>query len=256
MSIDLEAVARIVDDAARTATAIPQLSETGHDLTLEQAYEVQALSLQRRYDRGEVQVGVKMGFTSRAKMIQMGLDEMIWGRLTDVMLVEDGGEIDLAHYVHPRVEPEVCFLLKEPLEGIVSPARALQAVGAVAPALEIIDSRYENFKFNLPDVVADNSSTSSYVLGSWCSPDMDFSNLGMAMCFDGKPVQMGSTAAILGNPARALAGASKLVAEAGGRLEAGWVVMAGGATAAEALKPGMNVRLEAEKMGRVNFSVK
>ncbi|WP_138378930.1 2-keto-4-pentenoate hydratase [Luteithermobacter gelatinilyticus] len=253
---DLEEIAKIVDDAARYATAIPQLSETGYDLTLEEAYEVQALSLARRYERGEHQVGVKMGFTSRAKMVQMGLEEMIWGRLTNTMLIEDGGEIDLADYVHPRVEPEVCFLLKRPLEGIVSPAQALEAVEAVAPALEIIDSRYENFKFNLPDVVADNTSTSSYVVGPWCRPDLEIDNLGMVMTFDGEPVQIGSSAAVLGHPARALAGAARLVAEAGGRLEAGWVVMAGGATAAEALTPGVRVRLEAEKMGRVNFSVK
>ena len=62
--IDLNAIAEFVDDASRYAKAIPQLSESGKDLTLEQAYEVQRLSVQRRYDRGQVQVGVKMGFTS------------------------------------------------------------------------------------------------------------------------------------------------------------------------------------------------
>ncbi len=253
---DLNAIAEFVDDASRYANAIPQLSETGKDLTLEQAYEVQRLSLQRRYDRGQVQVGVKMGFTSRAKMIQMGLDEMIWGRLTNTMLVEDGGEIDLTDFVHPRVEPEIAFLLDKPLEGLVSPAQAMLAVEAIAPALEIIDSRYENFKFNLPDVVADNTSTSAYVVGPWVRPDIDFSNLGMVMSFDGRPVQIGSSAAVLGHPLRALVGASRLVAEDGGRLEAGWTVMAGGATAAEALLSGLHVRLEAQNMGSVSFSVK
>lgn len=253
--MDLNAIAEFVDDASKNATAIPQLSETGRDLTLEQAYEVQRLSVERRYGRGQHQVGVKMGFTSRAKMIQMGLDEMIWGRLTNTMLVEDGGEIDLKNFVHPRVEPEIAFLLNKPLEGLVSPAQAMLAVEAIAPALEIIDSRYENFKFNLPDVVADNTSTSAYVVGSWVKPDMDFTNLGMVMSFDGRPVQIGSSAAILGNPLRALVGAAKLVGEDGGRLEAGWTIMAGGATAAEALKSGVHVRLEAQNMGFVNFSV-
>jgi 2-oxo-3-hexenedioate decarboxylase len=254
--LDLDAIAAIVDTASHTASAIPQLSETGNDLTLEQAYEVQRRSVQRRYDRGQRQVGVKMGFTSRAKMIQMGLDQMIWGRLTNSMLVEDGGEIDLTDFVHPRVEPEIAFLLNKPLEGIVSPAEAMLSVEAIAPALEIIDSRYENFKFNLPDVVADNTSTSAYVVGPWVKPDLDITNLGMIMSFDGVPVQIGSSAAILGHPLRALVGAAKLVAESGGRLEAGWTIMAGGATAAEALKSGVHVRLEAQNMGIVNFSVK
>lgn len=254
--IDLNAIAEFVDDASRYANAIPQLSESGKDLTLEQAYEVQRLSVQRRYDRGQKQVGVKMGFTSRAKMIQMGVDEMIWGRLTNTMLVEDGGEINLSDFVHPRVEPEIAFLLNKPLEGLVSPAQAMLAVEAIAPALEIIDSRYENFKFNLPDVVADNTSTSAYVVGPWVRPDIDFTNLGMIMSFDGRAVQIGSSAAVLGHPLRALVGASRLVAEDGGRLEAGWTVMAGGATAAEALTSGLHVCLEAQNMGSVSFSVK
>lgn len=253
---DLNSIAEFVDNASRYANAIPQLSETGKDLTLEQAYEVQRLSVQRRYDRGQIQVGVKMGFTSRAKMIQMGLDEMIWGRLTNTMLVEDGGEIDLKNFVHPRVEPEIAFLLNKPLEGIISPAQAMLAVEAIAPALEIIDSRYENFKFNLADVVADNTSTSAYVVGPWVKPDIDFTNLGMVMSFDGRAVQIGSSAAVLGHPLRALVGASRLVAESGGRLEAGWTVMAGGATAAEVLTSGLHVRLEAQNMGAVSFKVK
>ncbi len=254
--IDLDTVAEIVDTAAKTATAIPQLSETGNEMNLEQAYEVQRRSLQLRIDRGEKQVGVKMGFTSRAKMIQMGLDEMIWGRVTDKMFVADGGEIDLRNFVHPRVEPEIAFLLNKPIEGYVSPAQAMLSVEAIAPALEVIDSRYENFKFNLEDVVADNSSTSALIVGPWVKPDLDITNLGMIMSFDGRPVQIGSTAAILGNPARALVGAAQLAADEGSRLEAGWTVLAGAATAAQAIVPGIHVRLEAQNMGSVSFSVK
>jgi 2-oxo-3-hexenedioate decarboxylase len=252
---DLTSIAEIVDTAAKEAKAIPQLSLSGHDLTLDQAYGVQALSIERRLKRGEHMAGVKMGFTSRAKMIQMGLDEMIWGRLTDAMRVEDGGIINLAAYVHPRVEPEIAFLLKRPLTGRVSPAEALAAVEAVAPALEIIDSRYENFKFNLPDVVADNTSSSSFVVGPWNAPSARVENLGMIMSFDGRAVQVGSSAAILGHPLRALAAAARLAGEQGVTLEAGWIIMAGGATAAEALTPGLSVSLTVEKLGHVSFKV-
>ncbi len=83
---------------------------------------------------------MKMGFTSRAKMIQMGIDDMIWGRLTDGMVVEDGGPISLKDYVHPRIEPEIAFLLKRPLKWPCTAAEALAAVDGVAPAMEIIDS--------------------------------------------------------------------------------------------------------------------
>ncbi|HMI20609.1 MAG TPA: fumarylacetoacetate hydrolase family protein [Sphingomonas sp.] len=245
-------IAARLDDAARYARATAQLAEP---LTIEQAYRVQAASLGRRYARGEQRVGIKMGFTSRAKMAQMGIDEMIWGRLTDAMLVEDGGIIRFDNYVHPRVEPEIAFLLKAPLGGSLSPPAALAAVEAVAPALEIIDSRYENFKFSLTDVVADNSSSSSFVIGPWASPTQDLSNLGMIMEIDGVARQIGSSAAILGNPIRSLVAAARLAAAAGEPLRAGDIVMAGGATAAEALAIGNRVRLEVQRLGRVEFSV-
>lgn len=251
---DLAVLAHTVDEAARSAHAIPQLSKSGI-LSVDDAYKIQKLSIDQRLARGEKLIGMKMGLTSRAKMAQMGVEEMVWGRLTDAMLVEDGDEIDFGAYVHPRAEPEIAFLLKEPLKGPVSVAQALNAVGALAPAIEVIDSRYENFKFSLPDVIADNSSSSSFVLGPWRAPDIDIANLGMVMEFDGKPVQIGSSAAILGHPGRSLAAASRLVAQSGLRLEAGWIVMAGGATAAEALRPGSYVRNAVEKLGAASFSV-
>jgi len=256
MSTDPAKLAAIVDEAARTGTAIAQLSETHGEMSVEAAYAVQALSIARRLARGEELVGIKMGFTSRAKMEQMGLSDLIWGRLTSGMQLQDGGTLAFDRYVHPRFEPEVAFVLKRRLAGPVSPAQALAAVEAVAPAIEIIDSRYENFKFSLSDVIADNSSSSGFVLGGFRSPDIDLSNLGMICEIDGRPVQIGSTAAILGHPLRSLAEASRIVAEHGMALEPGWVVMAGGATAATYIAPGQHLRLDAEGLGAVELHVR
>jgi 2-oxo-3-hexenedioate decarboxylase len=241
MNMALEQLAATVDEAARSATEIAQLSHT-HQFSLAEAYAVQALSINRRIARGERRVGVKMGFTSRAKMVQMGLSDLIWGRLTDGMRVLEGSSIEMARYVHPRVEPEVAYLLNKRLTGVVSNAEALACVEAVAPALEIIDSRYKDFKFSLEDVVADNSSSSGFVIGNWQRPTMDLSNLGLLLELNGRPAQIGSTAAILGDPVRSLVEAARICAEHGEALEPGWVVMAGGATAAEYLAPGMHVR--------------
>ena len=249
---DILEIAQRLDNAMRTATATPQLEVP---LTVDQAYEVQAASMALRYKRGERRIGLKMGFTSRAKMAQMGVDEMIWGRLTDAMLVEDAASIDFAAYVHPRVEPEIAFILKDDLPGNVTPAAALAAVGGIAPALEIIDSRYKDFKFSWTDVVADNSSSSSFVVGAWSDPATDFSNLGMIMEIDGVERQIGSSAAILGHPIRSLVAAARLAEAAGEPLQAGSIVMAGGATAAEALSPGQHVRLIVQKLGRAEFRV-
>ena len=254
MSSDIRGLAVVVDDAARKAHAIPQLTAS-RALTLEDAYEIQRASIGLRVKRGEKRVGMKMGFTSRAKMVQMGVHDMIWGRLTDSMIVEDGGPIRMKNYVHPRVEPEIAFLLKAPLSGVVTPLQALSAVEAVAPAMEIIDSRFENFKFSHIDVVADNSSSSGFVTGPWHRPDVDFSNLGLVMSFNGAARQIGTTAAILGHPLRSLVAAARFAAAADEPLQPGWIVMAGGATAAEPLAAGDWVETEIQNLGRVAFSV-
>ena len=245
--------AEIVDEAARTAGAIPQFTET-MPLGVEEAYAIQALSMERRFARGERLIGMKMGLTSRAKMIQVGVDKAIWGRLTSGMLLEEGGALSKKRYVHPRIEPELAFLMKRDLSGNVSAAEALAAVEAIAPAMEVIDSRYRDFKFALPDVIADNSSSSGFVVGAWSRPDQDFSNLGLVMEVDGRAVQVGSTAAILGHPLRSLVAAAKATAPIGG-LKAGWIVLAGGATAAHALRVGESVRTTMQNLGSVAIKV-
>ncbi|WP_454916204.1 2-keto-4-pentenoate hydratase [Xanthobacter sediminis] len=251
----LAGLAQTVDEAARTATPIPQLTDTEPGLTVDDAYAVQALSIARRRARGERRVGYKMGLTSRAKMIQVGVAEVVWGRLTDAMRLAEGGDLFRSAYVHPRVEPEIAYILAKPLEGEVTAAEAIAAVEAIAPAMEIIDSRYRDFKFALPDVIADNSSSSSFYVGSWAKASTDVANLGILMEVDGRPVQIGSTAAILGNPIRSLVAAARLVARAGERLEPGDIVMAGGATAAHPLATGQRVRTSFQGLGTVAFNV-
>ena len=251
----LEELAERVDRAAVEASAIAQLTDEFADLSLADSYTIQALSIARRIARGERRIGVKMGLTSRAKMIQVGVDEVIWGRLTSNMLLEDGASLSISKFVHPRIEPEIVFLLKKRLAGKVTAVEAMAAVEAVAPAMEVIDSRYINFKFALPDVVADNSSSSGLVIGAWRSPRIDLSNLGMVMSVNGRPAQIGSSAVILGNPVRSLVAAAQLVAQSGEALEPGYIVMAGGATAAHALKVGEVVSLEVQNLGSISISV-
>jgi 2-oxo-3-hexenedioate decarboxylase len=217
-------------DAALLGTkAIPQVNLEGVD----EAYEVQAQLVQRRLDRGEKLVGVKMGLTSKAKMAQVGVDQVIWGRLTDAMRVPDGGTVSLERFIHPRIEPEVAFLVRG------------GGIGAVAPALEIIDSRYADFKFTLPDVIADNTSAAAFVIGPWSALPSNLDNLGVLLEVDGAVVQVGSTAAVLGDPRRAFEQGAAMV----GRMQDGWVFLAGAATAAVPLERGSFVRAVVEGLG-------
>ena len=251
---DILSAAEVVDEAARHAREIAQFTESG-PLSVTEAYEIQARSVARRLARGERLVGVKMGLTSRAKMAQVGVNEVIWGRLTDAMRLEEGTSMSRARYVHPRIEPELAFLLKTPIEAEMTAPEALACVEAIAPAMEIIDSRYRNFKFALPDVIADHSSSSGFVVGPWSSPAKDFSNLGLVMEVNGRAVEIGSTAAILGDPIRSLVAAARLAAPALGGLSAGWIILAGGVTAAYSLEVGDSVRATMQGLGSVSVKV-
>jgi 2-oxo-3-hexenedioate decarboxylase len=248
----LAMIADRLDRAVLDATAIAQLDEP---LSLDDAYRVQSIAMAARIGRGERRIGIKMGFTSRAKMAQMGVSEMIWGRLTDHMLLENGATLTRRRFVHPRVEPEIAFLLTAPLSGRIDPMTAMRAVGAIAPAMEIIDSRYENFKFSLTDVVADNASSSALVIGPWGSPAIEFGNLGMVMEIDGVVRQAGSSAAILGHPVHSLVAAARLLDQQGESLQAGDIVLAGAATAAEPLAVGQSIRLSVQDLGAMGFIV-
>lgn len=253
----IEQLAGIVDDAAMNGTEIDMISAGEPELTIDNAYVVQEASIARRLARGERLIGMKMGLTSRAKMEQMGVHEPIYGRLTSSMVLEDGGVLPFGKLCHPRVEPEVAFILARDLAGPVTPAQALDAVSGACAALEIIDSRYRDFKFTLPDVVADNTSAIYFVLGSRLvsATTVDVGNLGIVMEVNGKIVETGSSASIYDHPARSLAELANMLARRGESLKAGQVVLSGGATAAVALNPGDRVRVEIDKLGSAEFRV-
>jgi len=124
----------------------------------------------------------------------------------------------------------------------------------VAPALEIIDSRYRDFKFTLEDVVADNCSSAGLVIGAWSRRFDSLRNAGVAMRVNGRLVQAGSTAAILGDPLRSIVQASRLIAQNGLSLPAGSLIMAGAATAAHALEPNVHLHCAVNGLGSTEFT--
>ncbi len=255
MSLDdtrREEFAARLDDAARAPRAITKLTAE-QDFDFADAYAIQRLSMQRRFERGERLIGMKMGLTSVAKMKQVGVHEPIYGHLTDAMMAGDGDALAMEAFIHPRAEPEVAFLLGEELAGPVTPAQAMLAVDGICAAIEVIDSRFENFEFTLADVVADNASSSRFVLGATVHhpEQVDLANCGVVFRVNGEVKQVGSTAAIYEHPARSLAALANMLAEHDEVIPAGSVVLAGAATAAEFVYGGDHVSLEIDGLGAV-----
>ncbi|MEO0473775.1 MAG: fumarylacetoacetate hydrolase family protein [Bacteroidota bacterium] len=249
--MNIQQLARELDEAASQARPIGQLSQKT-TFNVETAYDIQKESIAQRYERGEAFIGLKLGFTSEAKMKQMGVSDMIWGRLTDSMLIRDG-KLRLDQYIHPRAEPEICFYTRKKIDRAISLEEAPEFIDAIAPAIEIIDSRYENFKFSLEDVIADNCSSAALVVGRWHSVDTDLSNLSMKLLFNGEEKAAGTSAAILGNPWRSVEAAARLAVQYGIHIPAGSYVLAGAATAAVYLEPDTEVKAVVDQLGETSF---
>ena len=251
--MNLNDIAKRLDECVISQQTTASL-RTEHPFDLQAAYQIQELGVALREARGEKRVGVKLGFTSREKMKQMGVDHLIWGVITDTMQLEEGASVDLSRFIHPRIEPEVAFITRKEISRALNLAEAIDAIAGVCPAIEIIDSRYQAFKFTLEDVVADNTSSAGFVLGAMQPVNTDISNCGVNMKENGRLVQAGSTAAILGDPLRSLVQVSQLLAEKGQVLPAGSIIMAGAATAAQAMQK--NALYETHILGLGTVSVR
>lgn len=254
-------LAERVEVAQTYAHAICKLTEDYPGMTLADGYAVQ-LELRHSYlSRGHRQVGWKVGLTSRAKMVQMGVDVPSIGFLTDRMARPDGSVITVGDMVHPRVEPEIAFITSKPLSGRnCTAADVLAAVDCVLPAIEVIDSRFTGFKFDLASVVADNSSSARFVVGGQMlrpsqleKAGLDLTNLGVVMEKNGEMVGLGSSAAVLGNPAEAIALLVRVLADLDEELPAGSFVMSGSITEAIAVKPGDHVIARFQGLGSVSM---
>ena len=251
----LNKLAETIDNAAKTAEVVAQLSETD-PINLEEAYEIQKLSNLLRLERGESHTGYKLGFTSKAKMEQMGVHDVIWGRLTNIMDIPNGGTLDLSRFIHPRVEPEIAFKISKDIDTVLTLNNVKEYVEAVAPAIEVIDSRYKNFKFSLEDVIADNCSSSAYVLGRWFSTDQAVNHLGIQLLINDQVVQEGNSSAILGDPWESMIEASKMAQKYYFKIQKGEVILAGAATSAEFVKSGDEVVASFEQLGKVHLKIK
>jgi 2-oxo-3-hexenedioate decarboxylase len=241
-------------DAIRTRTAIEPDAD---DLAVEAAYELQdqligLLGLAPR--------AAKLGLTSVAKQQQMSVDEPAYGWLLEGSQVEVGTALSCGELIQPRVEPEIAFLIDDDLAGPdVTAADVLAATWAIAPAIDVLDSRYAGYRFTLPAVVADNISSARYALGDPVPLDdpalsgADLRTLGCVFEVDGELIATAAGAAVLDHPAAAVAWFVRKLHERGRVLAAGTTVLAGALTAAVPVQPGSVVRATVDRIGHVEL---
>lgn len=248
--MNINQIARLLDDAQGNQESVEQISQH-KKINLEEAYAIQSILVGKRMMRGHTFKGVKMGFTSKEKMKQMGVNDLIWGLLTSDMEYKNGDQIPLSRFIHPRIEPEIAFLIKKDIDEHYSEANMKDYVESIGSALEIIDSRYKNFKFSLEDVIADNCSSSGYVLGSWQDVHTDISDIEMGLYEDGKVVNEGRSSNILEDPWNSFHESIRLAGLYGHTHRKGDVILAGAATAAHYMKAGCTYEWKGENLSLI-----
>ncbi|GAA1072464.1 2-keto-4-pentenoate hydratase [Tsukamurella spumae] len=230
------------------------ISDEWPELDVATAYRVQDLVINRRLEAGETMVGVKLGLTSRAKQQRMGVDSPVTGWLTDEMVLGVEIPLQVDELIHPRIEPEIVFVLGERLMGPgITAARAMGAVASVHAGAEVIDSRYKDFRFRITDTILDNASSAKFVVNpTGVSPvGLDLALQGCLLEVDGDVVDSATGAAVQGHPGEALALAANELGRRGIALEAGWIVLTGGMTDAVYAEPGHQVAAHFADLGSV-----
>ncbi|UGT68230.1 2-keto-4-pentenoate hydratase [Nocardia gipuzkoensis] len=229
-----ELAANLVE-AERSRAPLSPLTTAHPLIDVVDAYAIQLINIRRRVRNGARVVGHKVGLSSKAMQQMMGVDEPDYGHLLDDMLVSTEEPVPAGRYLYPRVEVEVAFLLGADLPGAqCTEADVLAATTAFAPAIELIDSRIENWAIRLCDTIADNASSAGYVLGTQrvAPADIDITAIDAVLTRNGEVVAEGRSDAVLGNPVTAVAWLARKVAGFGVRLRAGDVVLPGSCTKA------------------------
>jgi 2-keto-4-pentenoate hydratase len=227
--------AKILLNAYDTHRSVAPLTQRFPGFGVPDAYAVQLTQIEQWVADGAKVKGHKLGLTSAAMQRQLGVDQPDYGHLLDRMFLMEHVPIPPGRFLQPKVEPEIAFVLRKPLAGPgVTVAEAIAAVDFVLPALEIIDSRIEDWKITLADTIADNASSGGVVLGDRPAQlgAVDLSLAGCLFRRDGEIVRTGAGGAVLGSPVNALVWLANTLAAQGIALEAGHVVLSGSVTEA------------------------
>ena len=257
MTLTSEQLTGVSEDLIRASESrqpISPLTETFPQIDLVDAYNIQLMVVNRRLKAGARVVGKKIGLTSPAMQEMLGVDEPDYGHLFDDMVIFQEEAFPVSRLIQPRIEGEIAFVLEKDLAGpgLTIPEVAGAIAGAM-PALEIIDSRITEWKIKIQDTVADNASSSHYVLGSSIVPltGLDLRYVGYVLVKNGQLFGTGAGADVLGSPLQSVTWLVNKLGEFDIGLKAGEIILSGAASGAVPIAAGDSIQLNVDRIGQV-----
>jgi 2-oxo-3-hexenedioate decarboxylase len=203
--------------AARSGRQILPASLTARDpgFDLSAAYAVEGEIVRLRRAEGRSIAGRKVGYANKAVWRALRLETLVWAHMYDdtVHYAEgNAATLGIGHLVAPKIEPEIVFKLRAPLDGTSDPAAALDAVEWIALGLEIIDCLYPDWKFQPANFVAAFGLHAALVVGEprpldpWSLPALieQLAQFTLQLSRNGEVVETGSGKNSLRSPALCL----------------------------------------------------
>jgi 2-keto-4-pentenoate hydratase len=226
--------------------------------TRAEGYAIQAL-VERRSARPRF--GWKIAATSLAGQQHIQVDGPLAGRLLAEQVRSSGAVLSLAGNQMRVVEGEFAFRMARdlaPRAAAYTRDEVVAAIGALHPAIEVPDSRFQPFEqAGTAQLIADNACTDYFVLGE-AAPDawrrLDLVTHAVTAQIAGGASFTGSGANVLGDPLLALTWIANELSTIGVTLKQGEVVTTGTCFKPFAVAPGDAVTVDFGAIGRVAVS--
>ncbi|MFK8022685.1 MAG: 2-oxo-hepta-3-ene-1,7-dioic acid hydratase [Ilumatobacter sp.] len=273
-TLDPDQVAEIAaahERARVTATPIDPVTRAHPDVTLDDAYAIQAAWIDLQLANGATIRGHKIGLTSRAMQMAMNIDEPDFGTLLDDMFIASGGEIAAADHIDPKIEVEFAFVLADDLvpHGLdrdLTPDDVYAATDHIVPALELIDARSHRVHPDdartrtVLDTISDNAANSGIIVGDELvsveeARRGDLRWAGAILSRNGVVEETGLGAGVLGDPVMGIVWLANRLQGIGIPLVAGETILAGSFTRPVDCRPGDHFSVDFGYLGQIELDV-
>jgi 2-keto-4-pentenoate hydratase len=255
---DVSGKAKALYEARRSRQPIEPFTDADPDLGMADGYAIAQQLTSMLVDDGDEVVGYKVGLTSKPMQKMIGVDSPDHGPVLGSTVYADGDAISMASFIQPKIEAEIAFVLGTGLRGPgVTVIQARNAIAGMVAAVEIVDSRFADWRIRLADTVADLASNGAVAVSSRQVPldDLDPRLIGMVFTKSGELVDTGVGAAALGDPVGVVAWLANTLGEMGAGLEPGQLIMTGALHAAAPMAAGDVFRAEFDRLGPVTVRV-